>query len=162
MPDIKNIKIKKAAAEDCGRIAELLKQIGGYHHNGRPDMFRANLTKYNADELKKILQIPERPVFAAFDANNKIIGYAMCEIQTFENHKAYNNHKSLYIDDFCVDEKYRNTGIGSMLFEKCKEYAKEQGCYCIDLNVWEFNQSAVKFYEKCGMVTRSRKMEYIL
>ena len=156
-----DIKIRKAGTADSERIIELLRQIGEHHHNGRPDMFRENLIKYNTDELKQILQTPERPVFVAVNENN-IIGYAMCEIITFDNHKAYNNHKSFYIDDLCVDEKCRNGGTGSMLFEKCIEHAKEQGCYCIELNVWEFNQSAVKFYEKCGMVTRSRKMELIL
>jgi ribosomal protein S18 acetylase RimI-like enzyme len=61
-----------------------------------------------------------------------------------------------------VDEKFRNCGIGALLIERCKELAKESGCYCIDLNVWKFNGGAIAFYEKCGFDIRALKMEYIL
>ena len=36
------------------------------------------------------------------------------------------------------------------------------GCYEVTLNVWEGNTSAEKFYEKMGMKTKERQMEYIL
>ena len=162
MPDI---KIRNAAAGDFDRIIELLRQIRKHHVRGRPDMFRPDLIKYDPDYIKSVFEIPEKPVFIAADitgGNDTAVGYAICEIINYENHKLYNDFKSFYIDDICVDEEYRHCGIGTMLFEKCRETAIEQGCYCIDLNVWEFNESAVKFYGKCGMVTRSRKMELIL
>jgi len=165
MSDVYNIKIRKASPGDFDRIIELLKQIRKHHCTGRPDMFRPDLIKYDPDYLKSIFEVPEKPVFIAADmteGKDTAAGYAICEIVSYENHKVYNNFKSFYIDDICVDEKYRHMGIGTMLFEKCRETAKENNCYCIDLNVWEFNESAMKFYEKCGMVTRSRKMELIL
>lgn len=36
------------------------------------------------------------------------------------------------------------------------------GCYEVTLNVWSGNTSAEKFYEKMGMKTKERQMEYIL
>ena len=35
-------------------------------------------------------------------------------------------------------------------------------CYEVTLNVWSGNTSAEKFYEKMGMKTKERQMEYIL
>ena len=57
--------------------------------------------------------------------------------------------KSLFIDDLCVDKQARGQ-------------AKELGCYEVTLNVWTGNTSAEHFYEKMGMKTKERQMEYIL
>ena len=47
-------------------------------------------------------------------------------------------------------------------FEYVKNEAKRMGCYEVTLNVWAGNTSAEKFYEKMGMKTKERQMEYIL
>ena len=52
--------------------------------------------------------------------------------------------------------------IGERLFEYVKNEAKRMGCYEVTLNVWAGNTSAEKFYEKMGMKTKERQMEYIL
>ena len=41
-------------------------------------------------------------------------------------------------------------------------YTHLMGCYEVTLNVWAGNTSAEKFYEKMGMKTKERQMEYIL
>ena len=43
--------------------------------------------------------------------------------------------------------------------DTAKDLAKELDCDNIELNVWEFNESAMKFYEKMGMTTQRRFME---
>ena len=48
------------------------------------------------------------------------------------------------------------------LFEYAKDEAKRLGCYEVTLNVWTGNTSAEKFYEKMGMKTKKRQMEYIV
>ena len=53
-------------------------------------------------------------------------------------------------------------GIGESLFEYVKSEAKQLGCYEVTLNVWAGNTPAEKFYEKMGMRTKERQMEYIL
>ena len=68
----------------------------------------------------------------------------------------------LFIDDLCVDAKARGQHIGESLFEYVKSEAKRLGCYEVTLNVWAGNTSAEKFYEKMGLKTKERQMEYIL
>ena len=48
------------------------------------------------------------------------------------------------------------------VIEHVKKEAKQRGCYEVTLNVWTGNTSAEKFYEKMGMRTKERQMEYIL
>ena len=74
----------------------------------------------------------------------------------------YGAFKSLFIDDLCVDQQARGQHIGESLFEYVKQQAKEQGCYEVTLNVWAGNTPAEHFYEKMGMRTKERQMEYIL
>ena len=157
-----NVTIKKACSSDRNEILRLLKQISAYHQVGRPDIFRAGSAKYSEDEFEAILQDANKPVFVAADENNNVLGYVFCKVIHYKSHAVFNDFDSLYIDDFCVDESVRGKHIGKLLFETVKDYAKEIGVYNIDLNVWEFNENAKKFYESCGMTTQKRKMELIL
>ena len=70
--------------------------------------------------------------------------------------------KTLYIDDLCVDEAKRGRHIGRELYEAALELAREKGCYNLTLNVWSCNESAMRFYESCGLVPQKIGMEKIL
>ena len=63
-----------------------------------------------------------------------------------------------------VREKTSETWRSMIIAERRREkqQAKEQGCYEVTLNVWAGNTSAEHFYEKMGMKTKERQMEYIL
>ena len=90
------------------------------------------------------------------------MGYAFCQLkkQPFSNNMV--QFKSFFIDDLCVDMQARGQHIGESLFEYVKQEAKKLGCYEVTLNVWTGNASAEKFYEKMGMKTKERQLEYIL
>ena len=64
--------------------------------------------------------------------------------------------------DLCVDENARHEGIGTALYGYVLEYAKSIGCHNVTLNVWEGNDSAIKFYENIGMKIQKVSMEQIL
>ena len=82
------------------------------------------------------------------------------EEQPFSNNMV--QFQSLFIDDLCVDRFARGQHIGESLFDYVKQEAKRMGCYEVTLNVWAGNTSAEKFYEKMGMKTKERQLEYIL
>lgn len=71
-------------------------------------------------------------------------------------------YKTLYIDDLCVDETLRGQHIGKTLYNFVVGFAKESGCYNLTLNVWSCNQSAMRFYEKCGLKPQKVGLELIL
>ena len=43
-----------------------------------------------------------------------------------------------------------------------EDYAKECGCYNIELHVWELNPGALEFYKDFGMVPQYTSMEKVL
>ena len=52
--------------------------------------------------------------------------------------------------------------MGKQLYEYVLQFAKEQGCYNVTLNVWALNEGAMKFYEACGLKPQKIGMETIL
>ena len=153
--------IRKAKENDIPRILELLSQVNDVHAEGRPDFFIKGRRKYMESDLIMILADDTTPVFVC-EKDNDIKGYAFCVIQDLS--KCYNLHpnKSLYIDDICVDEKYRRHGVGRKLYDFVMQYAKNEACFNVTLNVWDKNPEAKAFYENMGMKVQKVCMEVVL
>ena len=129
----------------------------GASHNGRPDIFKVG-RKYSDTELQALLQDDTRPILVAVDDTDAVLGYCFCEEKITGEHPVLCRHKSLYIDDLCVDESCRGQGIATKLYRHAVDYARFQGCKFVSLNVWSDND-ALQFYEKMGMRPRSMTME---
>lgn len=150
--------IRFAEEKDIPVILELLRQVGQVHHRIRPDLFRPDAQKYDKEALLILFADALRPVFVAAEADN-VLGYCFCIHKICSGHSVFLDRKELYIDDLCVDEKYRGKGVAAALYQHVRDYAKEQGCDVITLNVWQGNGQAQRFYEKMGMVQRNITME---
>lgn len=154
--------IRRAEQNDIPGINHLLRQVLMVHHNGRPDLFKANAKKYTDEELLELIKDDKKPIFVCVDETEAVLGYAFCVWQQHINNEILTDIKTLYIDDLCVDEARRGQHIGKSLYEYVLAYAKEQGFYNVTLNVWSLNESAMKFYEACGLVPQKIGMEKIL
>ena len=154
--------IRKAQEKDIPRIIELLGQVLQIHAEIRPDIFIPDTTKYTEQELAALLKDEKKPIYVAVNEEDVCMGYAFCQVkeQHFSNNMV--QFQSLFIDDLCVDRFARGQHIGESLFDYVKQEAKRMGCYEVTLNVWAGNTSAEKFYEKMGMKTKERQLEYIL
>lgn len=156
------MKIRRAQEKDMKDLDRLLFQVNMVHHKGRPDLFKVGQRKYTDDQLLEIIQDDRRPVFVAENEEGNVVGYAFCIFQQRLNDNILTDIKSLYIDDLCVDEVCRGQHVGSALYEYVKDFAREQGCYNLTLNVWALNEGARRFYEKCGLRPQKIGMETIL
>ena len=153
--------VRRAEERDIPAILDLLVQVDMVHHNGRPDLFKGPATKYNAEELKAILENGETPVFVCTDDQDRVLGHGFCVMQ-HEGGQLMEEHTTLYIDDICVDEAARGRGVGRALYEHILSFAREKGAYNVTLNVWSCNPGAMAFYEKLGLVPYKVGMEKIL
>ncbi len=156
------MEIRRAVKADIPGLHRLLLQVAMVHHIGRPDLFKAGTRKYTDEELETILRDDSRPVFAAVDEKGEVLGYAFCVFQQHLGDNILTDIKTLYIDDLCVDENIRGQHIGSRLYEYVVDFARASGCYNVTLNVWACNESARRFYEKCGLKPQKYGMETIL
>lgn len=155
------IIIRRAEEKDIPFIYELLGYIREVHYKGRPDVFKSSGAKYSADELKEKLKNKDEAVFVAYDGSNPL-GYVCAQLKITKDNSVLIDKKTLYIDDLCVYEKCHNRGVGRMLIDAAKDYAKSISCNSMELNVWKFDGSAEGFYRSYGFCTMSRRMEYKL
>lgn len=156
-----DILLRKVEDNDLEGVNKLLYQVLEVHAKGRPDIFKPGTKKYKDEELLEIFKNPQTPVFVAID-NNELVGYCFCIYQ--ETKESANMHamKTLYIDDLCVDENCRGKHVGTKLYDYVIQYARDNGFYNVTLNVWALNESALKFYQKMGLVPLKTTMEKIL
>ena len=152
------MNIRRAETRDIPGMIDLLYQVGGVHHDIRPDIFRENALKYTPAQLEELLKDETKPIFV-YDWDGFVAGYCFCQIRSYDGTGVSTRRKELYIDDLCVDENRRGQHIGSALYDHAVAYAKEIGCNFLTLNVWCGIDSAMKFYEKAGLKPRNILME---
>lgn len=150
--------VRFAQNKDIPAIIALLRQVGQVHHQGRPDLFRADAQKYDAAALAALLKEESRPIFVA-EQDGQVVGYGFCILETQQDHPVLADRKELYIDDLCVDRQLRGQGAGTAIYRHICRYARSLGCDDITLNVWAFNQNALEFYKKLGLTPRKITME---
>lgn len=155
------MNIRMARETDINEINKLLRQVCLIHHNGRADIFKVG-KKYTDEQLIEIINDKNKPVLVAADENDLVMGYAFCMFRQHRDDNILTDIKTLYIDDLCVDENKRGQHIGKALYNATIDFAKENGCYNVTLNVWALNENAVKFYRSCGMNVLKTEMEQIL
>ena len=63
------------------------------------------------------------------------------------------------LDSLIVAAAHRRKGIGTALAREAHKWALCNGVERAWLNVWEFNESAISFYESLGYQTIGRRMQ---
>ncbi len=88
--------------------------------------------------------------------NNNVIGLIMGYVKTYDEYDYldYKCPRSGEISELIVSKNVRSKGIGKMLMQKMEEYLKSIGCEYIFIDVFAYNENAIKFYEKQGYHTR--------
>lgn len=86
-----------------------------------------------------------QPIWWAYVAeiDGKVVAFALYYMR-------YSTWKGprLYLEDIVVTEKWRNNGIGKLLFEQLIITAKEKGLNGMAWQVLDWNKDAINFYKK--------------
>ena len=152
------MQIRIAQDRDIPGMLSLLLQVGQVHHEIRPDIFRSGALKYDENALSDLLGQSDKPIFVAVEGE-AVLGYCFCQLRVYDGTGVSTCRKELYIDDLCIDEASRGTGIAQALYAQAQDHAKSMGCQFLTLNVWCGNQRAMAFYEKMGLTQRNIMME---
>ena len=86
----------------------------------------------------------------------------MVEYCRKEETPAHPAQEICYIHEFGVDRASRRQGIARELMTFIRREASEKGYRHLELDMWEFNQSALSFYEAMGFCTIRRYMSMSL
>lgn len=151
--------VRFAVREDLGRVNELREQVNRVHVEGKPEFFRDNFGEPLNKHIYEMWQQDNRDILVV-ERNHRICGFA-CVEYVYKPENLYQKARKYYhIDEFGVDEKMRRQGVGTELFHRIRLEAEKRGFTRIELDMWEFNETALKFYESIGFHTYRRYMEY--
>ena len=142
--------IRLAEENDIDELHRLLCDMNAIHAAIRPDIFKKGGIKYTKEEIREKIAEGAMPIFV-YEENGSVLGYAFCIIQEVQETNLLLAQKYVYIDDLCVDERFRSKSIGTRLYEHVREYARSIDANRVRLSVWEGNDRAFKFYLKQGM-----------
>lgn len=91
----------------------------------------------------------ENKIFTCFVARveNEIVGISLL----YTKYSTWKG-KCIFLEDIVVTEKYRSKGIGSKLFKRSIQYAKDQNAGRLEWQVLDWNKPAIDFYQQFDAV----------
>jgi GNAT superfamily N-acetyltransferase len=133
------VKIRNAEKGDMPEVLELIRELATFEKE--PDAVEVTVTELESAGFGT------NPQFSCFvaEVDNKIIGMAFVYFR-FSTWKG----RTIHLEDLIVKEKMRNKGIGSLLYRRVMEYAREQGVKRVNWEVLDWNAGAIEFYERTG------------
>ncbi|MDR3314237.1 MAG: GNAT family N-acetyltransferase [Oscillospiraceae bacterium] len=145
-----DVHVRRATPADTPALIGLLRQIGQWHHELRPDLFCPGAQKYTPEQLGQRLAKKDWHILVAENAAGKICGHIFCRVGKWRGHPGYKNAGFLFIDDLCVDAQCRGRGIGAALLRQAAALAGRRRFLLLD--VTEGNKNALRFYEQHGFL----------
>jgi len=132
-----NVTIRKGLKSDIPQVLELVKELAAYEK--APDEVAVTIEEMELDGFGT------NPIFQFFltEVDGKPVGVALYYIK-YSTWKG----KCVFLEDIIVTEEYRKYGIGKKLFDEVVKVAKEMGARRMEWQVLEWNEPAIKFYEK--------------
>lgn len=155
---MENVIVRYAKGEELESVNNIRKQVNEVHVKGCPDIFREDGWQFIEPFVYTRFDEETSGIIVAA-IEDEIVGFAV--VQYIERpESAYNKErKYFHIEEFGVDEKHRRKGIATAMIDFIKEDAKNRGFKRIELDMWEFNDGALAFYESAGLKTYRRYME---
>lgn len=152
--------IRKIVEKDYEELKKLVYQVHELHFRNRPDIYN-DVNPLPLEYFNEILN-DKAALNYVYVENNKICGLLMAIKKCDRAIPILKQRTIYYIEDIVVDKECRRKGIGKKLYNYLKEQASKENIDAIELNVWSFNESAIKFYESLGMSVKNLKLEQIL
>jgi ribosomal protein S18 acetylase RimI-like enzyme len=151
-------KIRDAILEDYKYIKILINQVHNLHYSNRPDIYINTSEPLNFDEYKSILNDNKKIKLIA-EYKDKAVGFCIVTIKGSSENLLLVPRKIAYMETLCVHQDYRRRGIGRLLFNEALKRVKLFDADSLELMVWSFNESAIRFYKNMGMKSQYLKME---
>lgn len=144
--------------EDYSEIKNLMQELYELHLNNRKDIYQKG-EPFSEEQFQELFNNLPNLNFV-YEQDNKIVGLLFAKQKILGvSLPVLKERKVYYIDDLVVAKNHQRKGIGTKLYNHLKNKAVQAKMDSIELNVWAFNEEAIKFYEKIGMAPKSIIME---
>ena len=152
------ITIRQATTDDFEAICSLFNEIDALHRENLPHIFqKPNGPTREYDYYLELMADETVGLFIA-EMEEILVGFVHAKIRDTSTIPLFVPRCYAMVDSIVVNSVYQHHGIGKKLMNAMQEWAIAKGATFIELNVYEFNESAKSFYERLGYTTISRRM----
>lgn len=155
--------IRVAKLEDKDALRRLYIEFHQFHVCGVPERLVSleKMTSQQVDELRrnieKIINDKDSEILIAQNYD-QIVGLAEVYLKKDEPQPAKKAYTYGHLQSLVINHKSRRFGIGRLLVEVAERWAKEKGAEEMRLDIWEFREGPLQFYEKLGYRTLRRNL----
>ena len=147
--------VRKATHNDIPAISELYREQFREMSKLIPDFIKEG--DQSTEFIENIISGEDSDILV-YEDNGNVVGFILLQAKTRPDFDFMIPGKYCYIMDIIVTEAHRNKGFGTALMNSAKEWAKEQNCSFINLDVLVNNPGAIKLYEKLGFIPKAQEM----
>lgn len=152
------ISVRKAAADDYNSLCELFREIDALHRDNLPHIFQKPNGAAREQAYYLELIADENVALLVAAVGETLVGFVHGIVKDTVTLPIFVPRRYVTVDGIVVKAGFQNHGIGRILMDKIQAWAVAKGATSIELNVYEFNKTAISFYERLGYQTFSRKM----
>jgi len=156
------MNVRRATLDDAALVAALNLAVHEVHVAARPDRFKPlAVTDDFVALVRERLADPNTYVFIG-EVDGVAVAYALAIHYNRPEDAFAHEVNMLYIDQMSVNPEYRSKGYGEQIIQHVFDFARSLGARRVILSVWDFNERAIAFYERCGFRHYEHHMEVLL
>ena len=159
-----SLMLRIASVQDIKCLAGLYAEFHNFHAIYIPDRLIGILEKPDICEgndlymkLTKIVQNEDSAIILV-ETDQGPLGFAEIYIRQDEANPLTVPYCYGYLQSLMVTAGHRQQGIGTHMIKAIGQWAKEKGASEIRLDIWEFGEGPLIFYENMGFQTLKRTM----
>jgi len=138
--------LRPASPDDLGAIVGLIGELADFEH-------LSHLMDVTSEKLLPHL-FGERPVCEALVAEHDsgaVVAFAL----TFTNFSTFLGKPGMYLEDLYVQPAHRGAGLGKRMLTHLAQIVIARGYGRFEWCVLDWNENAIRFYEKMGATIMS-------
>ena len=152
------IRIRKATIDDYNYLFELFDEVDALHRDHLPHIYQKPGGAAREQDYYAGLIADEHVGLWVAETGEKLVGFIHAIVKDSPVIPILVPRRYAIVDNLVVRSEFHNQGIGRILMDRVQEWAIANGATSIELNVYEFNEAAISFYERLGYQSLSRKM----
>ncbi len=140
------LRVRIANYDDLESLNSMMYELHDYHHRNEPDHIKSADESLELKNITHYLDSPDCLVYVA-EMNEEVVGFVtghFCELTSIISQPVFMGS----VDELWVCPSFRQQGIAQALCDKLDKRFAEYGVKRVFVEVWDFNQSAIAFYQK--------------
>ncbi len=145
--------------DDYDAICDLFRQADLHHLALLPAVFQAfSGPPRPRERFRHFVEDEDADVIVA-EIEGRIVGFTNLEKAAHPSYPMFKHHEYVLMHNIVVDTHCRKQGVGSILMDATRRWARAHGLTFIQTTVWSANTTAKQFYAKHGFKTLSERIE---